>query len=92
MAFAPPRLYSNQILLVQPQPEPVCSTRLPRANRTYFQCEVAICRGECQVPDCSTEERQVAVAGGPLSTLVEGQDTLDQVGSNLNLHIYFCGE
>ncbi len=30
MAFAPPRLYSNQILLVQPQPQPVFHQASPR--------------------------------------------------------------
>ena len=26
--------------------------RLPHSNRTYFQCDVAICRGECPKPSC----------------------------------------
>ncbi len=37
--------------------------RLPHSNRTYFQCDVAICRGECVRPDCSSGER-IAIAGG----------------------------
>jgi len=26
---------------------------LPHSNRTYFQCDVAICRGECPQPECT---------------------------------------
>eukprot|EP00095_Tigriopus_kingsejongensis_P003575 maker-scaffold140_size315649-snap-gene-1.17 protein:Tk03575 transcript:maker-scaffold140_size315649-snap-gene-1.17-mRNA-1 annotation:"conserved hypothetical protein" len=43
--------------------------RLPHSNRTYFQCDVAICSGSCPVPDCS---KNVAKAGGPLSSLTKG--------------------
>lgn len=45
--------------------------RLPHSNRTYFQCEVAICRGECSQPQC--DKVTSAVKNNPLKTLT--QDT-----------------
>ena len=26
--------------------------RLPSSNRTFYQCDVQLCQGECQLPDC----------------------------------------
>ncbi len=49
--------------------------RLPHANRTYFQCEVAICNGGCAFPDCSADPSdRLRVAGGPVSS-VKGAET-----------------
>ncbi|XP_059078322.1 uncharacterized protein LOC131876833 [Tigriopus californicus] len=54
--------------------------RMPHSNRTYFQCDVAICSGACPKPDCS---KNVAKAGGPLSSLTEGgQSTTTTTGSD----------
>lgn len=40
------------------------------SNRTYFQCDVAICRGECEKPQCDGEANNVVRAGGgPLASL-----------------------
>ena len=47
--------------------------RLPHSNRTYFQCDVAICRGECVQPDCSSN---VLTAGGGLAGLNRGSEDL----------------
>merc|ERR1712117_202109 len=33
--------------------------RLPSSNRTFYQCDVQLCQGECQLPDC-----EGGVAGG----------------------------
>ena len=30
--------------------------RLPHSNRTFFQCDVAICKGECKKHDCKKEK------------------------------------
>ena len=30
--------------------------RLPHSNRTYFQCDIVICRGECPQPECDGVE------------------------------------
>ena len=27
-------------------------TRLPASNRTFYQCDVQLCQGACQLPDC----------------------------------------
>jgi len=37
--------------------------RLPHSNRTYFQCDVAICRGECPQPECSDESATLKKEG-----------------------------
>ena len=42
------------------------------SNRTYFQCDVAICRGECEKPQCDGEAANanvVRAGGGPLAPL-----------------------
>ena len=48
------------------------SDRLPHSNRTYFQCDVAICRGECEKPQCGADANVVRAGGGPLASLNAG--------------------
>ena len=47
--------------------------KLVNSNRTYFQCDVAICRGECEKPQCDGEPSNTAnvvrAGGGPLAPL-----------------------
>lgn len=52
---------------------------MPHSNRTYFQCDVAICSGACPKPNCA---KNVAKAGGPLSSLIEGQTNTTNSGSD----------
>ena len=33
--------------------------RMPQSNRTYFQCDVAICKGPCPRPTCDLESQAV---------------------------------
>ena len=37
--------------------------RLPHSNRTYFQCDVAICKGTCPKHDCSKEKLKLEDKG-----------------------------
>ena len=37
--------------------------RLPHSNRTYFQCDVAICKGECPKPICSKDSATLKTKG-----------------------------
>ena len=37
--------------------------RLPHSNRTYFQCDVAICQGECEQPRCDSGNQRSASLG-----------------------------
>ena len=32
--------------------------RMPSSNRTYFQCDVELCQGTCQQPDCNAQTAQ----------------------------------
>ena len=48
-------------------------SRLPHSNRTYLQCDVAICKGACPEPKCGGRD-YVARAAGPLSTLITGSE------------------
>lgn len=49
--------------------------RLPHSNRTYFQCDVAICRGECAKPLCTdADERLKLQATGQLTSLDEQEE------------------
>merc|ERR1719273_1129680 len=44
--------------------------RLPHSNRTFFQCDVAICKGECKKHDCKKEKLTLEDEG----ELVKGGD------------------
>eukprot|EP00092_Neocalanus_flemingeri_P033888 GFUD01036850.1.p1 GENE.GFUD01036850.1~~GFUD01036850.1.p1 ORF type:complete len:417 (-),score=100.38 GFUD01036850.1:338-1588(-) len=33
--------------------------RMPSSNRTYFQCDVEICRGSCPKPSCDLDKEQI---------------------------------
>jgi len=46
--------------------------RLPHSNRTYFQCDVAICRGECPKPSC--KESVTLKKEGELQNLEDRED------------------
>jgi hypothetical protein len=56
--------------------------RLPHSNRTYFQCDVAICRGSCPRPSCDNVDEQLKLqVEGQLSTTEEqgaGEDPFEQ--------------
>ena len=58
------------------------------SNRTYFQCDVAICRGECEKPQCDGEPSTanvVRAGGGPLTPLgdsLESSSALKTIGED----------
>ena len=61
--------------------------RLPHSNRTYFQCDVAICRGECEKPQCDGNggDNVVRAGGGPLTPLnndLESTSALKTIGDD----------
>jgi len=37
--------------------------RMPGSNRTYFQCDVEICKGECQRPECDLDSKNTVERG-----------------------------
>lgn len=52
--------------------------RLPHSNRTYFQCDVAICKGSCKRPTCANADEQLRLqAEGQLTALKEELDPFD---------------
>ena len=35
----------------------------PQSNRTFYQCDVQLCEGQCQLPDCSGAQAEAGQAG-----------------------------
>merc|ERR1719323_67832 len=59
--------------------------KLVNSNRTYFQCDVAICRGECEKPQCDGEPSSanvVRAGSGPLAPLGESSSALKTIGED----------
>ncbi len=59
--------------------------RLPRANQTHFQCEVAICRGVCALPDCSGEDGEDRAAQA--ATLTQPRPEDDAVTTSTSVFV-----
>jgi len=53
--------------------------RLPHSNRTYFQCDVLICRDNCPKPNCADVNEQLKLQSeGQLSTVEEENDLFEK--------------
>jgi len=53
--------------------------RLPHSNKTYFQCDVAICLGTCPKPKCDdTDESLTLESEGQLTTIQQEGDPFDK--------------
>jgi len=50
--------------------------RLPHSNRTFFQCDVAICKGECKKHDCKKEKLTLEDEGKLQSSADRSKDEL----------------
>mgnify|MGYP001272652230 CR=1 FL=1 len=61
--------------------------RLPHSNRTYFQCDVAICAGTCPKPKCEDIEDSLKLsAEGQLTQIEqEGSENVDKNGSEYSV-------
>ena len=53
--------------------------RLPASNRTFYQCDVQLCQGECQLPDCE--------GGGGGQTRVGGQIFEDTITGSTTVFV-----
>ncbi len=51
--------------------------RLPHSNRTYFQCDVAICLGSCPKPKCADADEQLKLQAEGQLTPIEGEGEND---------------
>lgn len=49
--------------------------RLPHSNRTYFQCDVSICKGACAQPKCADVNEQLKLQAEGQLTTIEGQES-----------------
>jgi len=45
--------------------------RLPHSNRTYFQCDVSICKGSCPTPKCTDVDEQLKLQNEGQLTAIE---------------------
>ena len=69
--------------------------RLPHSNRTFFQCDVAICKGECKKHDCKKEKLTLEDEGNlKRNKLIMEWTLLKQMIENIKMiHIlYFLKE
>ena len=52
--------------------------RLPHSNRTYFQCEVTICKDRCPKVNCADVNEQLKLqAEGQLTTIEDEADPFE---------------
>ena len=52
--------------------------RLPHSNRTYFQCEVTICKGSCPKVNCADVNEQLKLqAEGQLTSIEDEADLFE---------------
>ncbi|XP_023331650.1 uncharacterized protein LOC111703818 [Eurytemora carolleeae] len=49
--------------------------RMPHTNRTYFQCDVEICRGSCPRPSCELTRQEIQSSDDPF-TRTQADDTV----------------
>jgi len=51
--------------------------RMPQSNRTYFQCDVEICKGSCVRPTCDLDSQTLLTASSPDTQSVDPFDRSD---------------
>lgn len=62
--------------------------RMPSSNRTYFQCDVELCQGTCQQPDCNAQAAQPSSPDQPTSDTAPLQSqAVDSVTSSTSVFV-----
>merc|ERR1711892_256925 len=62
--------------------------KMPSSNRTYFQCDVELCKGACQQPDCQAPTGQAANPEQPAAdTASEQSQAVDSVTSSTSVFV-----
>jgi len=61
--------------------------RMPSSNRTYFQCDIELCQGACQQPDCSSEKVQSSDSDQQVPASQPQSQAIDSVTSSTSVFV-----